>query len=112
MVNPMDDKALRDLYADAAHQDPAGPARGRQGKRLSSHVPVRFSPEMITAVKRLADQDGTSVSTWIRNVVEREVHRRLPPATALANAGLVFTPLSPASTWTQPSTPSAENVPA
>ena len=29
-------------------------------------------------VKRLADRDGMTVSTWIRNVVTREVERRSP----------------------------------
>jgi hypothetical protein len=47
-------------------------------------TPVRFTPEMISAVKRFASADGVTVSAWIRGVIAREIQRRQPPATASA----------------------------
>jgi len=41
---------------------------------------VRFPPSVIDAVKRLADRDGVTVSSWIRRLVIREVMRRQPTA--------------------------------
>ena len=55
-----------------------GPAYRRMGRRLSATVPVRFPQSIIEAVKRLADQDGVTVSSWIRRLVTREVMRRQP----------------------------------
>jgi hypothetical protein len=39
-------------------------------------VPVRFAPETIEAVRRLAEADDRSVSSWIRIAVEREISGR------------------------------------
>lgn len=56
---------------------------GRQFQRrtgrgpLNEHVPIRFDTSSIERVKEFADQDGVTVSTWIRRVVEREVEKRL-----------------------------------
>jgi hypothetical protein len=58
-----------------------GAGRRRKSSGLSSHVPVRFSPEAIQAVKRLADEDGLTVSSWIRSLVGRELERRVPART-------------------------------
>jgi hypothetical protein len=76
-----DDDAAARRYEDPEYLNPAGPARrvrtgGSRG--LGRHVPVRFNAELIAAVKRLADIDGVTVSTWIRTVVGREVDRRRP----------------------------------
>lgn len=70
-----------DFYKDPDNQMPVGPAHRRNAPRLSSTVPVRFPAEMIAAVKRLADFDGMTVSSWIRRVVAREIRRREPPVT-------------------------------
>jgi hypothetical protein len=48
---------------------------------MSKLVPVRFTPDVIAVVKSLADRDRVTVSTWIRNLVGREIERRLPPKT-------------------------------
>lgn len=61
--------------------EPAGPPARRSAPTLSSHVPIRFSPEKIAAIRRLASHEGMTVSTWIRRAVEREIERFLPPAT-------------------------------
>ena len=78
-----DDEAAARRYADPENLTPAGPAlpttRGPR-RNLGKHVPVRFTADLIAAVKRLADVDGMTVSTWIRTVVSREVDRRQPPA--------------------------------
>lgn len=76
-----------DFYAQPENQRPAGPAvkRGRAG--LSSHVPVRFSPEVIALVKLIAEREGMTVSGWIRRLVEREVQRLNPPTTGQWTTG-------------------------
>jgi hypothetical protein len=73
-----DDKATYEYYADPDNRVPAGPARRRASQPLTTHVPIRFSSEVIADVKRLADEDHKSVSSWIRDVVEDEVERRRP----------------------------------
>lgn len=74
----MTDDAMYQHYADPKNRVPAGPGRRRASKPLTTHVPIRFSPEVIAEVKQLADLDRKSVSSWIRNVVEAEVARRGP----------------------------------
>jgi predicted DNA-binding protein len=75
---PDDDEAMYEYYADPEHRVPAGPGRRRASKPLSTHVPIRFSPEVIAEVKQLAEKDRKTVSSWIRDVVEAEVDRRRP----------------------------------
>lgn len=43
--------------------------------KLGGAVPVRFRPETIEAVKRVADAEQVSVSAWIRREVEESLHR-------------------------------------
>jgi hypothetical protein len=73
----------RDDAAAAYYEDPenrqlkgSGQKRPRQPGRLTTHVPIRFSAGIIERVKDLAADDGKTVSSWIRDVVEREVLRR------------------------------------
>jgi hypothetical protein len=73
-----DDESLYEYYADPDNRVPSGPGRRRLSKPLTTHVPIRFSPEVISDVKRLADIDRKTVSSWIRDVVEAEVGRRQP----------------------------------
>jgi hypothetical protein len=51
---------------------------------MTGHVPIRFSESVITRVKTLAASDGVTVSTWIRNLVLRELERRSQPTTGLS----------------------------
>lgn len=44
--------------------------------RLSEHVPIRFPETLASAAKRLAEQDGMSMSAWVRRVVDRELAAR------------------------------------
>lgn len=43
---------------------------------LGNGVPVRFTPEIANAARRLAELDGMTVSAWIRLQVERELGQR------------------------------------
>ena len=95
----MDDNDAAKFYSDPDNLRPAGSPRRRVGgKALSSHVPVRFSPALVAAVKVLAELDGTTVSTWIRNVVAREVQRRAPSQTrAVVETGVQWVEPEPRS---------------
>ena len=73
-----DDREAADRYSDPAARETTGTARRRKQPALSSHVPVRFSPETIAVVQVLAQSDRKTVSSWIRDVVEAEVARRSP----------------------------------
>jgi hypothetical protein len=78
----VNDEEAAEFYSNPENLQPVGPPRRRSGGRaLSSHVPVRFSPSLVQAVKAIADLEGVSVSTWIRSLVIREVERRRPPVT-------------------------------
>lgn len=75
---PMNDEEAFAYFEDPEHQEPAGPGRHRSKRALSAHVPIRFRPDVIAKVRILAKQDGRTVSSWIRDLVEREIERRLP----------------------------------
>jgi hypothetical protein len=70
-----DDEAY-EYYADPKNQVPTGPGRSRKSQPLTTHVPIRFSTEVIAAVKRLAEHDQRTVSSWIRLLVEQEIELR------------------------------------
>lgn len=94
-----DDDAAAAYYEDPAHRQLSGRGQRRTQPpgRLTTHVPVRFSAQIIERVKELASVDGKTVSSWIRDVVEREVLRRERSNTV----GIV-----PTVTWRQPPTSS------
>jgi hypothetical protein len=76
-VSEKDDAAAR-FYEDAQNLRPEGePKRPRRALRLSSHVPIRFSAETISMIRGIAEEDGLTVSSWVRRLVEREVERRM-----------------------------------
>jgi hypothetical protein len=77
------DDAAAAYYEDPDHRRLTGSPRKRSGQasRLTTHVPVRFSATVIERVKELAAADGKSVSSWIRDVVDREILRREQPQT-------------------------------
>lgn len=64
-----------EFYAQPANQEPQGPERRRQRSRLTAMVPVRFPPELLAEVRRRADADDRSLSSWIRRAVEHELRR-------------------------------------
>jgi hypothetical protein len=68
--------------ADAAFYDNPenlrthGPVHRRAGHpRLSSHTPVRFDPDTIATIRQFSDDDGVTVSAWVRRAVDREIKR-------------------------------------
>jgi hypothetical protein len=69
-----------DLYYDGGSAESLGPAvrRSKPQGRLTNHVPIRFTDATISKVRDLAEEDGVSISSWIRLVVDREVARRRP----------------------------------
>ena len=75
MTTPMTPDEEYAFYARPENQEPQGPARLRDGTRLSAPVPVRFPPELLEQVRRAADADDRSLSSWIRLAVEHELRR-------------------------------------
>jgi len=63
-----------DFYAQPENQEPQG-APQRRRNPLSEPVPVRFPPDLLEEVRRRADEDDRSVSSWIRRAVEHELDR-------------------------------------
>lgn len=63
-----------ELYKDPEYQRPQGPGRRRKPK-LTETVPVRFPAETLESLRRHADADDRSVSSWIRRAVENELKR-------------------------------------
>jgi hypothetical protein len=77
----MDDREAYEFYESQPERLALrGTPTARSGAALSTHVPVRFSPNVIARVRVLAERDGTTVSGWIRRVVEEAVERRMPAA--------------------------------
>ena len=68
----------RIFYADPKNQSTTGaPARRpRAHRNLTEHIPVRFERTTIDAIRKFSDDDGLTVSAWIRLVVRREIERR------------------------------------
>jgi predicted HicB family RNase H-like nuclease len=62
-----------EFYANPDNQQPKSPARRRRSSRLSELVPVRFPPEVLEEVRRRADADERSLSSWIRRAIEHEL---------------------------------------
>ncbi len=65
-----------DFYARPENQQPQGPAHRRR-QNLSETVPVRFPPDVMAEVRRRADEDDRSVSSWIRRAVEHELQHNV-----------------------------------
>lgn len=72
MNTPMTPEEEYDYYAEPENQEPQGPAR-RRTSRLTAMVPVRFPPELLAEVRRRAEADERSLSSWIRRAVENEL---------------------------------------
>ncbi len=73
MSTPMTPEQEHEFYARPENQEPQGPVRRRPASRLSAMVPVRFPPELLAEVRRRADADDRSLSSWIRRAVEHEL---------------------------------------
>lgn len=74
MTSEMSPEEEHEFYADPENQRPTGKPRRRTAK-LTAPIPVRFPPEVLDEVKRRAEADDRSVSSWIRRAVEHELNR-------------------------------------
>jgi hypothetical protein len=72
MNMPMTPDEEHEFYARPENQQPQGPPRRRAG--LTATVPVRFAPERLEEIRRRAEAEDRSVSSWIRRAVEHELH--------------------------------------
>ena len=73
MTTPVTPDEEYDFYAKPENQEPQGSPRRRRASRLTSMVPVRFPPEMLDEIRRRAEAEHRSVSSWIRCAAEREL---------------------------------------
>ncbi len=71
-TEPMTPDQEYEFYTRADNQQPQGPPR-RRSPRLSAMVPVRFPPELLEEIRRRAEADDRSLSSWIRRAVEHEL---------------------------------------
>jgi predicted HicB family RNase H-like nuclease len=71
MNEPMTPDEEYEFYSRPENQQPQGPPRRRRG--LTAMVPVRFSPERLEEIRRRAEAEDRSVSSWIRRAVEHEL---------------------------------------
>lgn len=60
------------FYSNPENLTPQGPGRRRK-QRLTELVPVRFPPDVLEQVRAAAKADDRSVSSWIRQAVNREL---------------------------------------
>lgn len=74
MSSEMTPEEEYEFYADPTNQEPAGRPRRRKA-RLATPVPVRFPADLLEEVRRRAEADDRSVSSWIRRAVEHELNR-------------------------------------
>jgi hypothetical protein len=72
MTTSMTPDEESDFFSQPENQEPQGPPR-RRASRLSSMVPVRFPPEVLDEIRRRAEAEDRSVSSWIRRAVEHEL---------------------------------------
>ncbi len=107
-----DDAAAAEFYENPQNLTPVGPGRPRKksGRGLGSHVPVRFPAAIIAAVKWFADRDGVTVSSWIRDVVIREVEGPHRVSKTLTSPGPTLEFTNPRPTAVTLGTPSEDLV--
>lgn len=70
-MTPDDEYAF---YANPENQTPQGPPVRRRAK-LSDPVPVRLPIEVLEEVRKRAEADDRSISSWVRRAIEHELNR-------------------------------------
>lgn len=92
MTEIYDDAAAARFYENPENLQAASNVvrrRKRSQTALGSHTPIRFNASVIARVKALANEDGLTVSAWIRHLVDRELARRVPISTGSASGTAV-----------------------
>lgn len=64
-----------EFYEDPRNLEPQGPPQRRK-PRLTELVPVRFAPDVLDEIRRYAEAEDRSASSWIRRAVDNEITRR------------------------------------
>lgn len=82
-----EDDAAAAFYADPANQQVTDAPPVRRAPRLTTHVPVRFDAATVAQVRRFSDDDGMTVSAWIRRTVERAVALRVGASNVTVASG-------------------------
>lgn len=107
-------------YDEPEHREPGSvPPRRRAKRRLTQHVPVRFPAGLIENLRAVAEEDGMTVSAWIRRAVERQLrgqhaleaekgHQPEPTAAALSQLRADFECLAMALESEPPETATAQ----
>jgi len=67
-----DDREAYEFYADPANRELRGTPRKRKAPRLTNMASVRFDPAVIETATAIAREEGITVSSWIRRLVQRE----------------------------------------
>lgn len=63
-----------EFYAKPENRELRGTPRRRK-PRLTAPIPVRFPEATMDEIKKRAEADDRSVSSWIRRAVEHELNR-------------------------------------
>lgn len=63
-----------EFYSRPENRELRGKPR-RRSATLTAPIPVRFPQATMEEIKKRADADDRSVSSWIRRAVEHELHR-------------------------------------
>ncbi len=75
MSSEMTPEEQYEFYSRPENQIPVGPPRRRKKARLTAPIPVRFPEETMDEIRRRAEADDRSVSSWIRRAVEAELNK-------------------------------------
>lgn len=74
MTTDMTSENEYEYYAKPENRELRGTPRRRKAK-LTAPIPVRFPEATLDEIKKRADADDRSVSSWIRRAVEHELNR-------------------------------------
>jgi hypothetical protein len=74
MTSEMTPDEEHEFYADPENRELRGTPR-RRAARLTAPIPVRFPQATMDEIRKRAEADDRSVSSWIRRAVEHELNR-------------------------------------
>lgn len=74
MTTEMTPEEEHEFYAKPENHELRGKPRRRKAK-LTAPIPVRFTEATMDQIKKRAEADDRSVSSWIRRAVEHELDR-------------------------------------